>query len=82
MDNTVLDKSLEELLEDAPTEELPERPRRARSMTVLKLQVLAERIRKIERIKRELAANTYRVDSKRVARAILAIDQEEENDKF
>lgn len=44
---------------------------RRRSPTLLKLQWLAERVRKVERIKGEVAAGTYRVDSQLVAKSIL-----------
>lgn len=47
---------------------------RPRAMTTLKLQWLAERLRKTERIKKQLAAGTYSVDSKSVAKAILGYD--------
>lgn len=45
--------------------------RRPRRVTTLKLQWLAEQVRKSARIKAEVEAGTYHVDSRRVARAIL-----------
>jgi len=45
-----------------------------RSPTLLKLGWLAERLRKAERIKAEIEAGTYRVDSALVAKALLNIE--------
>jgi hypothetical protein len=45
-----------------------------RSPTLLKLQWLAERVRKMERIKSEVGSGTYSVDSNLVAKAMLNID--------
>ena len=53
-------------------EESPKR--RVRKPTLLKLQWLAERVRKCERIKREIAEGRYNVDSESVARALLNMD--------
>lgn len=47
---------------------------RARKGTLLKLQWLADRVRKIELIKKQLAEGTYHVDSREVSRAILSLD--------
>lgn len=47
--------------------------RRARSMTMLKLDWLAERVRRTDRIRAEVAAGTYQADSKQVARAVLGL---------
>ncbi len=47
---------------------------RPRSMTVLKLQWLAERARKCMHIKAKLEDGKYSVDSKKVAKAILNVD--------
>lgn len=44
--------------------------------SLIKLQWLAERARKAERIKRELEAGTYQVDSLLIAKALLNLDQE------
>ena len=51
---------------------------RPRAMTTLKLQWLAERLRKAERIKQALADGTYHVDSALVARAVLGLDPSEQ----
>jgi anti-sigma28 factor (negative regulator of flagellin synthesis) len=51
---------------------------RPRSPTILKLQWLGERLRKVERIKKQVAAGTYHVDSESIARAMLSLDQEDE----
>lgn len=52
--------------------------RRPRSMTVVKLQWVAERVRKIERIKAELQAGSYHVENRAVAKALLGIEDENE----
>lgn len=44
---------------------------RRRSPTLLKLQWLAERLRKVERIKRQVAEGSYHVDSTEIAKAML-----------
>ncbi|MCC6932155.1 MAG: flagellar biosynthesis anti-sigma factor FlgM [Deltaproteobacteria bacterium] len=44
--------------------------------SLIKLQWLAERARKVERIKRELEAGTYQVDSTLLAKALLNITDE------
>jgi anti-sigma28 factor (negative regulator of flagellin synthesis) len=49
------------------------RPRRKRSMTTLKLQWLAERVRKCRRIKEAVDNGTYNVDSSEVAKALLNV---------
>lgn len=51
--------------------EVLESPRRHRSPTMLKLEWLAERLRKTERLKKAIADGSYRIDSREVARAIL-----------
>ncbi|MDD2942451.1 MAG: flagellar biosynthesis anti-sigma factor FlgM [bacterium] len=48
-----------------------ERQARKRNPTMLKLQWVAERARKLKRISEEVEAGTYCVDSSEVARAIL-----------
>ena len=50
---------------------------RPRSMTVLKMQWLAERVRKCQKIKAQVAAGVYHVPSEFVAKAILNIEDEE-----
>lgn len=46
---------------------------RPRQVTTLKLQWLAERIRKVEAIKKAVQDGTYHVDSKTVALAVLGL---------
>lgn len=48
--------------------------RRRRNPTLLKLQWLSERVRRADRIKREIAAGTYCIDTTAVARALLNLD--------
>ena len=76
MDNTVLkySKSLEQLGEEIV--ERSQETKRPRKATLLKLQWLAERLRRCERIKKEIAAGTYRADSQEVAKALLGMDFE------
>lgn len=47
---------------------------RPRSMTMLKLEWVAERVRKLERIRKQVEAGTYTVDSNLVAKALLGIE--------
>lgn len=47
--------------------------RRPRSATMLKLQWLAERVRRCDAIKRSIAEGNYKVESREVAKAILNI---------
>ena len=65
--------NLEDIRSNTETE-APSSAPRPRAMTTLKLQWLAERIRKTERIKQALAAGNYKVDSRAVARAVLGYD--------
>ncbi len=51
--------------------------RRPRSMTTLKLQWVAERVRKCRRIKEALENGSYHVDSREVAKSLLQIREEE-----
>jgi anti-sigma28 factor (negative regulator of flagellin synthesis) len=51
--------------------------RRPRTATTLKLQWLAERARKVRRIKEQVEAGTYHVDSHAVSRAVLGIYEDE-----
>lgn len=46
---------------------------RRRSPTLLKLQWLAERVRKVERIRKALEEGTYQLDTRDVARAMLSM---------
>ncbi len=52
---------------------------RKRSMTTLKLQWVAERVRKCRRIKEQVQAGTYHVDSREVAKALLNVRDEDMN---
>ena len=52
-----------------------QKPKRARKATLYKMQWLAERLRKIERIKKELNEGTYDVDAEIVARSMLHLDK-------
>ncbi|MCC6954342.1 MAG: flagellar biosynthesis anti-sigma factor FlgM [Deltaproteobacteria bacterium] len=75
--NTIF--NLDEILEEVGI--TPERPRMKsgrRSPTMLKLQWLAERVRKCERIKTEIAEGRYSVDSQKVARSILNLQDDSE----
>ena len=45
---------------------------------MLKLQWLAERLRKIDRIKQELAAGSYNVSSKKVAKSVLSMNEDDQ----
>ena len=68
--------NLEQILAEAGiTETSPRRDNGRRSPTTLKLQWLAERVRKCDRIKRQISAGAYYVDSTDVARAILSVDE-------
>lgn len=74
MERTSIQKSSE--LIDFETKEVQQdgTPKRPRAMTTLKLQWLAERLRKTERIKKAVAEGSYRPDSRLVAKAILGIE--------
>ena len=50
------------------------RPVRKRSSTTLKLQWVAERVRKCRRIKLALKEGSYHVDSREVAKSLLDIE--------
>ena len=65
-----------ETLVGANQVEQPQGNRRPRKATLLKLQWLAERLRKVERLKREVEAGTYSVDSTDVAKALLNMRNE------
>ena len=52
-------------------EETAEKPRRQRSMTTLKLQWVAERLRKCRDIKNAIDQGVYSVDSRDVAKSLI-----------
>jgi len=56
-------------------EQQPEVKGPRRSPTLLKMQWLAERVRKCERIRKQVEAGTYKTDSETVAKAMLGIDK-------
>jgi hypothetical protein len=64
---------LEALIDEAFEDFTPEFQTK-RSPTLLKLGWLAERLRKAERIKAQVAAGSYHVDSESVARKMLNLD--------
>lgn len=47
---------------------------RTRKPTILKLQWLAERSRKCEKIRKEISENKYHVDSTSIAKALLNLE--------
>ncbi len=67
MENTALKKAQFEVGVDPLQSNL----RRKRCLTTLKMQWVAERIRKCKRIQKEIASGSYKVDSCEVAKAIL-----------
>lgn len=73
MDNLVNGK---QIVTDEVESVEPTRSPRPRKATMLKLQWLSERLRKCERIKREIQAGTYHVESDEVAKAILNLREE------
>jgi len=74
MENLDIAKKIAQELEQAEKDAPMRRSGRPRSMTVMKLQWLAERMRKCQKIKQQIDANSYRVDSTKVAKAILNLD--------
>ncbi len=62
---------------EAQTETQVKQSRRPRSMTTLKLQWLAERVRKCRQLKEQIEAGSYKVDSQEVAKAILGVYEED-----
>ena len=75
-DQTLRKQDGEQIQNQAETQ--VKQSRRPRSMTTLKLQWLAERARKCREIKEAVEAGTYRVDSQKVAKAVLGIYEENE----
>lgn len=71
MENLLNGRQITEQEIESSNDESQSPSRRPRKATMLKLQWLSERLRKCERIKREIEAGTYRVDSEEVAKAIL-----------
>lgn len=51
---------------------------RPRGLTMLKLQWLAERVRKVERIKKQIEEGTYSADSREVAKRVLGFESTDE----
>ena len=62
---------------EAQNETQVRQSRRPRSMTTLKLQWLAERVRKCRQLKEQIEQGSYQVDSREVAKAILGIYEED-----
>jgi len=52
--------------------------RRPRSLTTLKLEVVAERARKMKRIREALASGTYNVQPDQVARSLIKVFSEDD----
>lgn len=67
MENTLLKKTSCNCV----TECRVEKQRRPRSLTTLKMEWLAERVRKCKRIKDQIEEGTYSIDSREVAKALL-----------
>ncbi len=69
-------ESIAGLLIEDRNESISEAPKRKRNMTTLKLQWLAERVRRVAQIKKAVADGTYCADSNKVARAMLGLDEQ------
>ncbi len=67
MENTAIKKSPCDCLVECKVE----KRLRRRSVTTLKMEWLAERVRKVKRIKEEIEQGTYSIDSREVAKAML-----------
>ena len=52
--------------------------RRPRSLTTLRLEVVAERARKMKNLKEALANGSYKVESEKVAKALLEVFNEDD----
>ena len=61
----------------AETEETKMVTRRPRSLTTLKLEVVAERARKMKRIREALANGTYNVQPDQVAKSLIKVFSKE-----
>lgn len=75
MENLELIRKMAEELNKNEDEAPLRKSGRPRSMTVLKLQWLAERVRKCAKLKDQIDNGSYHVDSKEVAKKILNIEE-------
>ena len=78
MNDQTLRKAQEAAASEAQTETQVKYSRRPRSTTTLKLQWLAERVRKCRRIQEQVDAGSYQVDSRKVAKALMGIYEDGE----
>jgi len=77
MDNNAVRKQGNQAPQPGKVTDLHQKRFRPRKGTLLKMQWLAERLRKCERIRGEIKAGTYHVDSKKIARKMLNLDLKE-----
>ncbi len=73
MDRSASETTREGTVEETQVVERPAGGKRPRSATMLKLQWLAERVRKCEKIRKAVAEGSYSVDSREVAKAIMNV---------